>query len=895
MTTPDPSRSERDRQALIEFTRLLDLDDAARSQALQALAARDPALSAEVNALLAADSGQGLLDQETRLNWIQTQQAPLLQDRSGERIGPFLLLNRLGRGGMGEVYRASRDTDGFTQTVALKLLRRGMDSPEAAQRFVQERRILAGLAHAGIARLIDGGVTSEGSPWLAMELVEGVNISDWCRQQNLPWRARVALLIQVCEAVDYAHRRLIVHRDLKPSNVWINTEGQPKLLDFGIAKLLDPSTSIAETGTGQWLLSPAWAAPEQLHGGDVGLSTDVHALGLLLYELLTGTLPQQRLESNPMQLLAASREPAESMLACLRRQHTTQSSMQQRGIDVDLDTIVQKALAIEPDQRYASALALADDLQRCLEGRPIQARAPAWNYRFSKFVRRHRWAVAFAAIAVIAVFSGLFVALDQAERARQHAAAAEQAAARADQEAKRVAALNARSVKVKGFLMSIFLQEDPMRRDSRGPLSMADAFEDALQRIDSEFAEDPAMQVDLWDDFGEILANQGEFGRAQALFKKALHQAEQLYGNNDPAAAESLVNLAVVASGTGAWQEARPFIERAVAILESQPSIDATALANALSSLGSVVRESGDLPLAVKHMQRAYDLLPEGKSDPNLRNSVGYNLAVTHMDLRNDTAALPLFRGVIAATEREQGPNAAPLVIMLGAYSDALANQASLTERIQINERRLKIALENWGEQHPWSISTLTDLAWLHLRNGELDKGETMLRKAIGTYNAIGDFDNEAMAARRFLALSRMKQGDLPEAKSLLTEALRRCRAGAGGMNQFCLTVAGNLALVKAEQGDFAEALGEAEATLAQMRKAVPGASAEIAQVLEAKAVALKGMKREQDAKAALDEAIALLHADPFQDGLLQRMQHRAERWQGTATTQPGNPTSTEP
>ncbi|MCB1602724.1 MAG: serine/threonine protein kinase, partial [Xanthomonadales bacterium] len=312
---------------------------------------------------------------------------------------------RLGRGGMGEVYSAQRVDGDYTQTVAVKLLRRGLDSEDVLSRFLQERRILARLEHPAIARLIDGGMGADGLPWIAMELVDGQPITRFAEDAGLALAPRLQLLIAVCEAVDYAHRRLIVHRDLKPSNVLVSADGSPRLLDFGIAKLLDDTEGQAHTSTGLRVMSPAYAAPEQLRGEPITVATDVYALGLLAYELLTGTLPQQRGRVSVAAIEAElDKEMQRPSQAARRPQESTLSA---RQIDADLDTIVVKALALEADRRYPSAAALAEDLKRYLDGRPITARPDTLSYRVSKFVSRHRGGVLASVLTVLALVVGL--------------------------------------------------------------------------------------------------------------------------------------------------------------------------------------------------------------------------------------------------------------------------------------------------------------------------------------------------------------------------------------------------------------------------------------------------------------------------------------------------------
>ena len=306
-----------DSRAFELFDELVELD-AGRSEArLAEIAREDAALAQAVRRMLAADaSTSGVLD-GVLADALPSEAAPA--DRSGQAVGAYRLVERIGRGGMGEVYRAERQDAGYAQTVAIKLLRRGLDSEDVVRRFVQERRILARLEHPGIARLIDGGMSSDGLPWRAMEPVEGVQITTWTQREALGLRARIGLLVSVCDALDYAHRRLIVHRDLKPSNVLVGADGAPKLLDFGIAKLLDQPEGEALTGTGVRVLSPAYAAPEQLAGEPIGIATDVYALGLLLYELLTGDLPHARRDGAVASLVRDLATEPERPSASVRR------------------------------------------------------------------------------------------------------------------------------------------------------------------------------------------------------------------------------------------------------------------------------------------------------------------------------------------------------------------------------------------------------------------------------------------------------------------------------------------------------------------------------------------------------------------------------------------------
>ena len=324
------------------------------------------------------------------------------------------------------MFRARREIEGVQQEVALKVLRRGLYSPDAQRQFRRERQALAQLQHPGIARLIEGGVTDDGLAYIALDLVDGKPIVDYARDQRLDLRQRLALFLQVCRAVEAAHRALIVHRDLKPSNVLVTDDGQVKLLDFGIAKLLDRDD---ETQTRMPAFTPAYAAPEQRDGGLITTATDVYALGILLGELVTG----QRLTAHSPDARLRRRLPATKRRALL----PAPPPVTRRALRGDLDNIVLKAIDTEPERRYASAGALADDIERMLDGRPVAAHPPSRLYRASKFVQRHRGAVATTLAFLLALLTAFGITIWQAKVARdaEHKAQSE---ARARQDARRI-------------------------------------------------------------------------------------------------------------------------------------------------------------------------------------------------------------------------------------------------------------------------------------------------------------------------------------------------------------------------------------------------------------------------------------------------------------------------
>ncbi len=399
----------------------LELPEAEREEWLARQCGADAQLHRQVSRLLEADRDQdGPLDQPLILA-LEPPEASL-DPRLGQRIGPFVARALLGRGGMGAVYRAERDAGDFVQSVALKLLRAGHgDDAQAQRRFARERQILVRLQHPNIAHFLDGGITADGQPWYAMELVEGGEaLSHYVERSGADVPARLRLLMQVCDAVQFAHQNLVLHRDLKPANILVDAHGRVRLLDFGIAKLLDADTDPAAgaaTGTGQRAFTPDYAAPEQIAGDAVGTPADIYALGVILYELLTGERPFRR---GGVAALAASDPVPEAPSKRLARTDA-RAAAALRG---DLDTIALTCLNVEPARRYGSVVALKRDLERYLAGLPIEARPDSFGYRTGKFLRRHRIATAAAALALIALLATTAFSLHQMRRAERESARA---------------------------------------------------------------------------------------------------------------------------------------------------------------------------------------------------------------------------------------------------------------------------------------------------------------------------------------------------------------------------------------------------------------------------------------------------------------------------------------
>ncbi|MBS0570365.1 MAG: tetratricopeptide repeat protein [Proteobacteria bacterium] len=476
----------------------------------------------------------------------------------GRMLGPYRLLDLAGRGGTASVFVAARSDGAFAQRVAVKLLRHGLHDPYEQRLFLRERQILARLEHPHIARVIDGGLTGEGVPWFAMEFVDGAPITHWCDARQLDSARRIALFCAVCEAVAHAHRNLIVHRDLKPSNVLVDAGGWVKLLDFGIAKLLDAgSTAQNPTQAEQRRLTPGYAAPEQWHGGAITTATDVYALGVLLHELLCGSKPQPRDDGTVRPLPAAVTQRAATYRAATVRGL-------QRGLRGDLDAITRKALRAEPAERYDSAAAMAADLRRHLAGHPVRARAPSVSYRLRKFVARHRWGIGTAVLlASILLGAGLYSLL-QARQTRLQAA-------RANAE--------------RDFLVALFDAAAPGGGDPAETVStlLARGSASAIHGFDTQ----PVLKADVLLTLAQVQSQRGEFAQALASLdaidalgvQHALLPEQALHG----------VTLRVlIENRQGHPQMGLDRLERALRAYRARGGADSPELAHALEAKGTL-------------------------------------------------------------------------------------------------------------------------------------------------------------------------------------------------------------------------------------------------------------------------------------------------------------------
>lgn len=566
---------------------LLDLHPSAREARLKAWEAERPAIVARLRALLHAEhaaSAAGFLEAMPAITLDGGESASVHQP--GDDVGPWRLVAPLGQGGMAEVWLARRRDGQIERDVALKLPLPGYAQGRPGARFQRERDILAGLAHAHIARLYDAGTDGQGQPWLALEYVRGTDLISWCQQHALGIDARLRLFLQICEAVQYAHGRLIIHRDLKPANVLVDDAGQVRLLDFGIARLLhDDGESPEITAMGGPPLTLEYAAPEQIEGEQPGVASDVYALGGLLYRLLCGQSPYEPLHAGRQALIQAIltqpvRRPSD---------RTGEPSMRRR-LRGDLDTILLKALGKRPSERYATVDALATDVKRHLQGEPILARPASVGYRISRFVARHRSAVALSTLAVVALIVTTALALHQASMARREAA---------------------RTQALYQFVLGLFNPDNKPIPDTHfRDMPAHELVAKGAERVVTSLPDQPQARFELMHDLAALTTSLGMADAAAKLHDARLAQSAALMGKRSPEYADALLDHTSDLEGLGRYPDAYRDAREALDIYEARGEADPDRLARAhyqVAAFGMHAHASGD-PQDLAHLQKAADL-----------------------------------------------------------------------------------------------------------------------------------------------------------------------------------------------------------------------------------------------------------------------------------------------
>jgi eukaryotic-like serine/threonine-protein kinase len=808
----------------------LDLPAAQRAEWQRALAAREPRLAAVVRDLLQAASSRSHGDRlETgeliarRIAGSAHAAEPRLEGRC---FGPYRVTGLLGQGGMGSVWRAERADGLFEREVALKLVHPGLLGATWHERFARERQILAALAHPHIARLLDAGVADDGQPYLALELVEGTPLNQYCDDQQLPLHARLALMIQVLQAVQHAHQNLVIHRDLKPANILVDASGQVRLLDFGIAKLLHEEGSAAETELtlmGGSAMTPRYASPEQAAGQPAGTASDVYSLGVVLYELLCGHSPRRDGPSPPSQWAI------DAPTAAQRGSDPRALAAHLRG---DLDTIALKALKPDPAERYPTAESLHADLQRFLDGQPVHARPDSAAYRVRKFVGRHRVAVIAASASAAVLVAAAAVSLWQADAARQ-------AAAEAARESQRAQA-------VQGFLVEVFganslRQADPQRARQA---TAGELLDEGAARATKTLKSNPDAQEAVLDVLADMYFQLEEFNQAARLRRERALALERAHGGNDPRAAEAWLSYAMDVANTKQRSQAAPAIERARAILDAIGDHDS-------EMRGWLAIESARLA--------QYESLPRMRQDAE--------------------AALAQFQAV---PQRWTNLYHALQIAARARYLGGDAEGARA-----LHEQAVQLAVRHEPQAPTWLVTPRVQMAEAEIELKRFGAAESHLREALAIAQRMsGEASGSALQTQVKLGAMLHSSGRSAEGWALLTQAQTlAAQAGAklspdaqGALRRF---VGGALI----ERGEFEPALVLLQAEAAELREHYPD-SLPLARLLPLIAAAFTGLGRLDESRRALDESERLIRvvAGPSPAAMLLRRLRAEQQRLASAT-----------
>lgn len=678
---------------------------------------------------------------------------------AGERVGAFVLVRPLGAGGMGEVWLAERGDGKVEQRVAIKLLR--VSRTRFAEWFLREQNLLARLEHPGIARFIDAGHAESGTPYLAMEYVDGEPIDDWCDARKLDLDARLALFLRACEAVDYAHRHLVVHRDIKPANILVTHDGRTKLLDFGVGKALGAVSP--DTLTVQPALTFAYAAPEQLRGDAISTATDVYALGLLLYRLLAGDLPAARANASVASLALGDAAPEPLSAAARANANAPVAAERLAG---DLDAIARKATQADPRARYGTVAAFADDVERHRRRVPVTARAPTALYRARRFVARHRAGVVAATFAALALAAGFAVALWQADVARREARRADTQATRAQRTA--------------DFVTGLLREQDPLERTNAQARSARDLVDEGVLRARSDLADEPPVRTAMLTVLGEALYNLGDMAAARALLDET---RVGIAGDTLDAARIDGI-LARIARSQGRSAEATPLLDRAIARLNTGTLDDRIAAARLENWRGDQLLRQGKGDAGVAAMKAARASLQTMlKPDSIAMLDVDTALLLRLSETRRDADAAPLARELIARVERAAGAGSARLVDPLRELA-LLEKRAGNYDHAQVLfARAIAIAQQRVGARHTMLAALYSRSANAYQDNHEPDKALAQLELAEQALPSDAIAERAQILATRGETLLDLDRA--VEAEAALREALALRRASTGDDDAF--------------------------------------------------------------------------------------------------------------
>ncbi len=826
------------------FNHAVELPLNERPTFLQGICGNDKELLLEIESLLHQDEETGAM-----LKTIISKAADSLSqkdiDLSGKRIGPYRITGLIGQGGMAEVYKAVRDDDQYQKQVAIKII--GHDRGSfLIGRFWHERQILATLEHSNIARFLEGGTTDEGIPYLVMEFIEGDPITTYCDKYNLTIRQRLELFRSVCNAVQYAHRNLVIHRDLKPSNILVTDEGVTKLLDFGIAKLLNPDLAVEypnATVTSYRMMTPEYASPEQVRGEQVTTATDVYSLGAVLYELLTKERPYHFDTRSFFEIerVICEKEP-ELPSSVVVRIDPADSAVRKdtkkrlsREFSPELDSIVLKAMEKDSQLRYSTVAQFSDDINRYLDGLPILARTSTFSYRALKFARRHRTAVALAALFVIVLAGFATVMTIQASR---------------------IAKERDRANKVTDFLVNLFEVSNPS--ESKGnSVTARELLNESTKKIERDLRDQPEVQAALMDTMGRVYRNLGLYNTSVPLLEKALKIRKQTFGEESTEVASTMNILAEALYNAGKYDEAEPLVRKALSIRRKLLGNGHPDVADSLNSLGFGLFQTGKydesetvLRESLKIRQKVFR--GESVEIANSLNELGLVLKVKG---KTDEAE-SLYRRTLAMRRKLLGNDHPEVSSTLNNLGRLLIDKGNYDEAEFLLREAVKLDQKVLGPDHPDLAITMTNLGWALREQKKYEEAESILRDALKIrQRALGDVHPAVGTNLYAIGAILLEKGDVDQSELFLQDAQQVWKKTLPPQHANHATVLLALGRLRLKKEDYVEAEKIFRHVLGMRQQNMPPGHLDIAKAKGLLGESLKEQKRYSEAEPLMVES----------------------------------------
>jgi len=805
----------------------------------------------EVEALLRAheEAGTFLEDEIASVRDLPMEDVPSerrsAEDFSGRKLGVYRLEHIIGEGGMGTVYLAQRDDDLFEKQVAIKVIRQFQDR-RRQDRFRKEREILGRLSHPNIAHLIDGGTTDEGLPYLVMEFVDGVPIDTYCEMHGLDLRARLDLFQKVFKAVQFAHQNLVVHRDIKPSNILVTAEGEPKLLDFGIAKMLEdddsgPTAPPMTVTVGRWM-TPEYASPEQVRGGLVTTATDVYSLGVVLYRILTGGSPYSTKDKAPYEIerIVCEDEPTRPSARVVLEKTTLSLNgaskvKMRRRLKGDLDNIILMALRKEPDRRYQSVDQFAEDIHRFLHEMPVRAQRDTFTYRASKFVQRHRYGVSVGVAFIVFGLTAFVAIVDQAEQVRHERDTARQ---------------------LYSYMVSLFDVSDPeLATDTT--ITAREILDAGVHNAREQLATQPEQLARVLNLLGSLYSKLGVYSSAEMLHREALGNSKNLGGIR---IAEAYFGLAISQHSQGRFEQARGLYHDALALRERLLGHESEEVAECLHELSLLALDMNQLAVADSLVDEAIRIRSGVHGERHEAVALSLNMKAQVLRKVGDLAgAEDLYKLALSIQRETLGGDhlqVASTLNNLGLISWELGN---LEDAEQLHRRALEIKRVKLGTRHPSVATTLANLGTLLGKMGHTSAARDLLEEALSIqHTRFGDSHVTVAQVRNNLAEIFEAEGDVETAEEYYRQALETWRSTLPPNHPDLAVGQHNLAMLLRNGDNLEESRDLYEKAVAGYRANLPKYSSQLSGALTGLAKIYVDLGQDDRAEHALRESLGI-------------------------------------